>query len=94
MNTQRYTLLLSMPTQKQTRLRRPRGRTLSLPTAAQLLGRSWGQTWRLVLKGILPGSRIGGRWLVDARAVRELAQSEDRGTAERRKDGTELSSDG
>jgi len=92
MNTQRDTLLPPMPKQKETRLGRPRGRTLSLPAAAQLLGRSWGQTWRLVLKGILPGSRIGGRWLVDAKAVRELAQSENEGAAERR-DETGLTGD-
>lgn len=46
--------------------------------AAQRLGLSWGQAWRLVLTGALPGRREGRRWMVDAEAVDRLVAERQR----------------
>lgn len=45
---------------------------LPLSIAAQRLGLSWSQTWRLVLIDRLPARRIGGRWLVSGDGLMAL----------------------
>ena len=75
MNRQRHTRLLPVSKQEEGSVKKPRDLTVSLPAAAQLLGLSWGQAWRLVLKGVLRGRRVGGKWIVDATSVSELVQA-------------------
>lgn len=43
--------------------------TLSLPEVCRILGLSWPQAWRLVLRGELQGQQVRGRWLVQAASV-------------------------
>lgn len=48
--------------------------SLSLVRAAQILGLSWGQAWRLLLRGDLRGAkRDGRRWYVTPSSVELLA---------------------
>jgi len=50
-----------------------RDNEMSLPTAAQALGCSWNEAYRLLLRGELAG-RLGtnGRWLVNRASVERL----------------------
>lgn len=48
---------------------------LGLAEAAHALSIPYQQAHRLLLLGILAGEKRGGRWLVDAEQVRELAAS-------------------
>lgn len=43
--------------------------TIPLSQAAQRLGLSWAQTWRLVLIGRLEGVKDKGRWKVQSHSV-------------------------
>ena len=42
---------------------------ISLPETASRLGLSWPQAWRLVLTGVLIGTKVAGRWLVHESSV-------------------------
>ncbi len=46
---------------------------LSLPEAAQRLGLSYQQVYRLALNGSLPVRRAGARWVTTAAQVEHLA---------------------
>ena len=48
--------------------------TVGLVEAAQILGLSWAQAWRLVLIGDLRAEKRGGRWRIEAESVRRLAK--------------------
>lgn len=43
-----------------------------LPIVAQRLGLSWHATYSKVLRGELPATKRGARWMVDATAVDRL----------------------
>ena len=49
---------------------------VSLPLAAQALGKSWIQAWRLVLKGDLKGSKVGGRWEIERESLDRLVEGQ------------------
>ena len=40
-----------------------------LPETAIRLGVSWSQAWRLLLTGVLVGTKVSGRWMVDETSV-------------------------
>ena len=50
--------------------------TVSLPSAAQALGKSWIQAWRLVLVGTLKGSKVGGRWQIERESLDRLVEGQ------------------
>ncbi len=50
--------------------------TVSLPAAAQALGKSWIQAWRLVLTGDLKGSKVRGRWQIDRESLDRLVEGQ------------------
>lgn len=58
---------------------------LSLPETASRLGVSWNQAWRLVLTGVLTGTKVAGHWRVDEASVvsYELGRSEETQTDRR-----------
>lgn len=49
---------------------------VSLPIAAQALGKSWIQAWRLVLTGELKGSKVGGRWEIERESLDQLVEGQ------------------
>lgn len=51
------------------------GQRLGLADAAQQLRIPYQQAHRLLLVGVLLGTKRGGRWLVSAESVRRLAKS-------------------
>ena len=50
---------------------------LSLPDVARELALSWGQVWRLALRGDLEVRRVAGRYLVAAASVEALKRSRE-----------------
>ena len=50
--------------------------SVSLPSAAQALGLSWIQAWRLVLTGELKGTQIGGRWQIERESLDRLIEAQ------------------
>lgn len=50
--------------------------TLSVPTAARILGRSEGEVYYLVKTKRLFGGKVGGRWRVDAESVADLLDAQ------------------
>ena len=56
---------------------------LPLALCAQRLGKSWGQTWRLMLRGTLKGRKVDGRWFVNAEDVERLARENGEALEER-----------
>ena len=51
-------------------------REIPLSEAALRLGKSWNQTWRLVLKKQIIGRKTNGRWLCDVESVEALLRAE------------------
>lgn len=52
-----------------------RNTKLGLAEAAQVLGIPYQQAHRLLLVGVLPGEKLGGRWYVASAAVRRLVNA-------------------
>jgi len=55
---------------------------IPLPDAAQRLGLSWAQAWRLVLRGDLKGEQRGSaRWWVSVASLEKYEQSRPKAKA-------------
>ncbi len=46
---------------------------ISLPQAGAALGMTWGQTYNVLLRGVLEGEQRGNRWFVTKESVSRLA---------------------
>jgi len=53
-----------------------------LPEVARLLEQDYFKLWPLVVRGEIPGVKIGGRWFIRTRVLRELLEHRNDPTPE------------
>jgi len=59
----------------------PQIEEMTLPQACRLLGTSWVQAYRLLLRGELDGRQEKGRWRVTRASVERVLETRDAGVA-------------